>query len=123
MKEYKINKKHFIGGWYIDTKICDEIFNSFKKTNLIINQNLNLKMYLKSKNQVKTISKDAILIKDGKNVVYSVENNIAKLKHVVTGKAYKNSIEIIDGIKAGDLIVIRGNERLRPDQKVQIEGK
>ena len=32
MKEYKINKKHFIGGWYIDTKICDEIFNSFKKT-------------------------------------------------------------------------------------------
>ena len=80
-------------------------------------------MYLKSKNQVKTISKDAILIKDGKNVVYSVENNIAKLKHVVIGKAYKNSIEIIDGIKTGDLIVIRGNERLRPDQKVQIEGK
>ena len=98
------------------------LFN-IKKTNLIINQNLNLKMYLKSKNQVKTISKDAILIKDGKNVVYSVENNIAKLKHVVTGKAYKNSIEIIDGIKVGDLIVIRGNERLRPNQKVQIEGK
>ena len=41
----------------------------------------------------------------------------------MTGKAYKNSTEIIDCIKAGDLIVIRGNERLRPDQKVQIEGK
>ena len=94
-----------------------------KKTNLIINQNLNLRMYLKSKNKVKTISKDAILIKNSKNIVYSVENNIAKLKPVITGKAYKNSIEIINGLEVGDVVIIRGNERLRPDQKVQIEGK
>ena len=37
-------------------------------------------MYLKSKNKVKTINKDAILIKDNKYVVYLIENNIAKIK-------------------------------------------
>ena len=31
MKEYKIEKKHFIGGWYINEKTCDEIRESFKK--------------------------------------------------------------------------------------------
>ena len=94
-----------------------------KKANLIINQNINLKMYLKSKNKVKTINKDAILIKDNKYVVYLIENNIAKIKPIITGKSYKNYIEIIDGLKVGDVVVTRGNERLTPNQKVQIEGK
>jgi len=32
MKEHKIDKKHCIGGWYIDKKICDELVENFKKT-------------------------------------------------------------------------------------------
>ena len=33
LKKYKkINNKHFIAGWYIDKKICDQIVEVYKKT-------------------------------------------------------------------------------------------
>ena len=96
------------------------LFNK-KKTNLIINQNINLKVFLKSKKPIKTITKDALLIKNGNTVVYVIENNIAKLKVVKTGIPYQNSIEIISGLELGEKIVTRGNERLIPNQKVKIE--
>ena len=92
-----------------------------KKSNLLINQNMNLKIFLKSKKPIKTIIKDALLIKNGNTVVYVIEDNIAKLKTVKTGIPYQNSIEIIKGLNEGEKVVTRGNERLRPNQKVQIE--
>jgi len=96
------------------------LFNQ-KKTNLVINQNINLKIFLKSKKQIKTITKDALLIKNGNTVVYVIENNIAKLKPVKTGIPYQNSIEIIEGLNEGEKVVVRGNERLIPNQEVKIE--
>ena len=96
------------------------LFNQ-KKSNLLINQNMNLKIFLKSKKQIKTIVKDALLIKNGNTVVYVIEGNIAKLKPIKTGISYQNSIEVIDGLEEGEKIVTRGNERLIPNQKVEIE--
>ena len=96
------------------------LFNQ-KKSNFLINQNMNLKIFLKSKKPIKTIVKDALLIKDGNTVVYVIENNIAKLKPIKIGMPYQDSIEVVDGLKEGEKIVTRGNERLRPNQKVQIE--
>ena len=60
-----------------------------KKSDLFINQNINLEIYLKSKKQIKTITKDAILIKNGNTVVYVIEDNIAKL-HMLT---YPSSLD------------------------------
>tara|TARA_Y100000590_G_scaffold365813_2_gene424845 strand:- start:4074 stop:5138 length:1065 start_codon:yes stop_codon:yes gene_type:complete len=96
------------------------LFNK-KKSNLLINQNINLKVFLKSKKQIKTIIKDALLIKNGNTVVFVIEDNLAKLKPVKTGIPYQNSIEIISGLELGEKIVTRGNERLIPNQKVKIE--
>jgi len=31
MKEYKIDKKHFMSGWFIDKNVCDEIRESYLK--------------------------------------------------------------------------------------------
>ena len=92
-----------------------------KKSNLLINQNMNLRIFLKSKKPIKTILKDALLIKNGSTIVYVIEDNIAKLKTVKTGIPYQDSIEIIKGLNEGEKVVTRGNERLRPNQKVQIE--
>ena len=64
---------------------------------------------------------DALLIKNGSTIVYVIEDNIAKLKTVKTGIPYQDSIEIIKGLNEGEKVVTRGNERLRPNQKVQIE--
>ena len=96
------------------------LFNQ-KNSNLFIDQNMNLKVNLKSKKQIKTIIKDALLIKNGNVVVYVVEDNIAKLRPIKTGNPYQDSIEIIEGLDEGEKIVTRGNERLIPNQKVEIE--
>ena len=81
---------------------------------------MNLKIFLKSKKPIKTIVKDALLIKNGNTVVYVIEDNIAKLKPIKIGIPYRNSIEVVDGLKVGEKIVTRGNERLKPNQKVEI---
>ena len=62
-----------------------------------------------------------MLIKNGNVVVYVIEENTAKLRSIKTGIPYQDSIEIIEGLKEGEKIVIRGNERLIPNQKVEIE--
>ena len=74
-----------------------------------------------SKKQIKTIVKDALLIKNGNTVVYVIEDNIAKLKTIKIGIPYQDSIEVVEGLKEGEKIVTRGNERLIPNQKVEIE--
>ena len=82
---------------------------------------MNLKIFLKSKKPIKTIIKDALLIKNGNMVVYVIEDSIAKLKAIKIGIPYQDSIEIIEGLNVGEKVVTRGNERLRPNQKVQIK--
>ena len=82
---------------------------------------MNLKIFLKSKKPIKTIVKDALLVKNGNMVVYVIEDSIAKLKAVKIGIPYQDSIEIIEGLNVGEKVVTRGNERLRPNQKVQVE--
>ncbi len=36
------------------------------------------------------------------------------------GQAYASRFEVREGLKPGELVVIRGNERLRPGQRVRI---
>ena len=110
----------------MDYFLTDFLF--FDKINFQLKANINLNsikqatsLILKSKKPIKTIVKDALLIKNGSTVVYVIEDNIAKLKTVKTGIPYQDSIEIIKGLNEGEKVVTRGNERLRPNQKVQIE--
>ncbi len=65
---------------------------------------------------------DALVIRrDGLKVYRINSENIAEMVPVTTGIADRSHIEIIGDINAGDKIVIRGNERLRPGQEVQIQ--
>jgi hypothetical protein len=40
------------------------------------------------------------------------------MKTIQTGAAMGNRIEVLDGIAEGELVVVRGNERLQPGQAV-----
>ena len=114
-----IYSEYFASILFQKSRLCLLIL--IKSSNFLINQNMNLKIFLKSKKPIKTIIKDALLIKNGNTVVYVIEDSIAKLKGVKTGISYQDSIEIIEGLNVGEKVVTRGNERLRPNQKVQIE--
>jgi len=74
------------------------------------------------KRRVTAVPRDALVIRqDGTKVFRVNENGIAEVIPVKTGMANNTYIEIKNGINIGDRIVIRGNERLRPGQRVVIE--
>jgi len=52
--------------------------------------------------------------------IYVVENGTAKLKEVFTGSTYNGLIEITDGLKDGEQVVIRGGFTIKDGDKVSV---
>jgi multidrug efflux pump subunit AcrA (membrane-fusion protein) len=71
--------------------------------------------------RVLTVPKDAIVLSARGNSVFTVENGRANLVPVTIGDSYNHHIEVKADIKPGTPVVTRGNERLRPGQKVMVQ--
>ncbi len=67
---------------------------------------------------VLTVHKDAVMLRSGDRVVFVVEDDQVALRHVGLGVSVDGRFEVLEGLAAGDVVVIRGNERLRDGQKV-----
>ena len=63
---------------------------------------------------VVTVHKDALLTKKGKRVVFLAQNGKALIRHVLLGEATGTRFSVTRGLEPDDLVVVRGNERLRP---------
>jgi RND family efflux transporter MFP subunit len=69
--------------------------------------------------EVAIVPKDALVQGlDGGWMVFVAEDGKAVPKPVTTGRASAGGLEILSGIKQGDYVVIRGNERLQPNQAI-----
>ena len=79
-----------------------------------------VEMILKEKPDALTVPKEAVLKEEGKQFVFAVEGNQAFRKPVVTGVERESLIEIVEGVKEGDKIVIRGQESLRDLSTIRI---
>jgi multidrug efflux pump subunit AcrA (membrane-fusion protein) len=55
-------------------------------------------------------------------VVYLAEDHSAALRPVQLGEAVGGRFEVLGGLRPGDLVVVRGNERLRPGQAITYPG-
>jgi multidrug efflux pump subunit AcrA (membrane-fusion protein) len=62
---------------------------------------------------------EAIVEKKGKKYVFKVVNGKAQLTAVTVGLVTENSVEILQGVKVGDKIVIKGVEKLKDGQGVK----
>lgn len=68
------------------------------------------------------VPRDALVVRGSTVKVFRIlSDNSAELVLVTPGIVDGNLVEIIGDIKAGDKIVVRGNERLQPQQKVSIQ--
>ena len=65
---------------------------------------------------VLTVAKDALVQARKGWLVYVAEDGKAVPRPVVLGQQVGERVEIVSGLAAGDLVVVRGNERLRPGQ-------
>lgn len=86
---------------------------------LATNQSVTLAIPAGAARNVLSVHKDAVLSRSGRDMVYVVENGTANMRTVKLGEAVGGRFSVVSGLTAGDLVVIRGNERLRPGQKVQ----
>jgi hypothetical protein len=66
------------------------------------------------------VPKDALVLGGPQPVVFVVRDGAAIPVPVTTGIAVDSVIQILGSVAAGDLVVVRGNERLRPNQPVRI---
>lgn len=66
------------------------------------------------------VPKDALVLSGTGTAVYVVFEQSARLVPVNTGPAHGDLIEVEGELKHGLKVVVRGNERLRPGQPVQI---
>ncbi len=69
------------------------------------------------------VSRDALLgsIKDPR--VFVVENGVVHLKNVTVGGTYDTSLEVISGLKAGDQVVVNGQNNLEENTAVYVINK
>lgn len=89
---------------------------------LVVNQSVTLSVPIGAKREALSVSKDAILIKDGARKVFVVVDGKAVLKTVRLGVALGERFEVLGGLDPGERVVVRGNERLQDGQSVAIEG-
>ena len=52
-------------------------------------------------------------------MVFIVKQGKVSIQPTKLGRAAGGRFEVLDGLKPGDIVVIRGNERLRPGESVK----
>jgi len=73
--------------------------------------------------EVLAVPRDALVLRgDGTSVYVLDSENTARRVNVAVGIGSENMIEIKGAIQPGDRVVIRGNERLRAGQEVEVIG-
>ncbi len=87
---------------------------------LAANQSVTLRLPAGKARSVITVHKDAVLIRKGKSMVFVVVEGRAEPRAVTLGEAVGGRFEVSQGLRPGDTVVVRGNERLSPGQKVHI---
>ncbi len=89
---------------------------------LAVAQSVTLDIPIGITRDVATVSKDGVIQRPNGAMVFLVKDASAAPQPVRLGAAVDGRFEVLDGLGDGDLVVVRGNERLRPGQPVTYPG-
>ncbi len=88
---------------------------------LAANQSVSLLIPMGQPRQVLTVHKDAITKRGPASLVHVVTNGAVSIRPVTLGEPVGSRFEIVRGLNQGDVVVVRGNERLQDGQKVRVD--
>ncbi|KAB2847904.1 MAG: hypothetical protein F9K42_09585 [Ignavibacterium sp.] len=74
------------------------------------------------KNRV-IIPKEALLVRDKRDLVFVVQNNLAKWQYVNIGQQNDEYIEILNGVSPGDSVIVEGHFNLAHDSNIKSVNK
>jgi hypothetical protein len=69
------------------------------------------------------VSQSALVTRDGKTMIFLIEENKAKAVTVTTGKQMGDMDEVLQGVKAGDKVILKPSDKLRDGSKIKTEEK
>lgn len=72
------------------------------------------------RNEARLIPKQAVLEEDDESTVFVIQDSMAVRRVVQTGYISENRIEILDGLEAGDRVVVTGQSTLQDSAKVEV---
>ena len=84
------------------------------------NQSVSVKLPLSSGSRILTIHKDAVVSRANGSVVFVVKGTNATMRNVKLGRGIGNKFEILHGLKPGEKVVVRGNERLGAGAPIRV---
>ncbi len=82
-------------------------------------QSVTLEVPIGARTDVVTVDKDAVLRRADEAIVYLAEDGAATPRTVTLGEAVGQRFVVRDGLVPGELVIVRGNERLRPGQAIE----
>lgn len=86
--------------------------------NVAVGQSLSVQIPVGAAREVISVPKDALVQARGGWTVFVAQDDKAQPRSVTLGVALGDQYEVLDGLEPGDLVVVRGNERLRPGQDI-----
>lgn len=89
------------------------------KNKLLDGMNVKAIIEIEVENQL-MIPKQAVVMRAGKEVVFTYENGLAKWNYVKTGFENITSYSIVEGLEVGDSIITDGNLNLGHDAEVRL---
>lgn len=89
-------------------------------TNLKIGMTGTSDVTIAAKKSATVVPVEAIAEKNGKKYVFKVVNGKARLTPVTLGLTTESSAEVIQGVRIGDMVVVKGVEKLKDGQGVKI---
>lgn len=85
------------------------------------NQSATVRIPIGEGRRILSVHKDALITSRGQPTVFVVSEGRAHARTILIGDAVGGRFEVLDGLKPGDIVVVRGNERLRDGNRVRYE--
>lgn len=82
----------------------------------------NVEIPTETKENVLTVKSEAVVLKNGQNTVFIVENDRAVSKQVVPGMDTGSEVEITEGLEAGAQVIIKGQTFVEQGSKIKVVG-
>lgn len=90
--------------------------------NLAANQSATVYLPIGKGRTVLSVHKDALISSRGVPTVFVVDDGRAKARQIGIGEGVGGRFEVLSGLKEGDMVVVRGNERLKDGRRVRVNG-
>ncbi|MEM7224248.1 MAG: efflux RND transporter periplasmic adaptor subunit [Pseudomonadota bacterium] len=89
---------------------------------LAVDQSVTVHVPIGGQHDVLTVHKDAVIKNGTASLVFVVKEGTAEARQIKLGESTGSRFEVLGGLSEDEQVVVRGNERLQPGDKVQIDG-